>query len=256
MAVRLAFAVAAHLEPEVLLIDEVLAVGDIAFQKKCLGKMSDVAGAGRTILFVSHNMAAVSALCTKAFLLSNGRLVYSGQVADVISKYMETTMESSSIPLAGRTDRSGNGRIRFTDVRFLNGKGQAVSAAISGMPLTVELRYVTADGNEAKNVDMDIAFYGSFGQLLFFCKAQLARGKFEVIPPEGTITCHIPKFPLSPGRYSFKLWCQANRETADKIENAGVLLVEAGDFYGTGNLPSKNQEGIVMVEHSWDLCGE
>ena len=253
MQVRLAFAVAAHLEPQILVIDEVLAVGDVAFQKKCLGKMGDVAQSGRTVLFVSHNMAAVSALCSKAFLLSKGKLVYTGAVSEVIGKYMETMSQTTSIPLAQRTDRKGNGRMRFTNVTFLDEKGNLVSAAASGKPLTVLLNYVTAEGRPARNVDVDIAFYGSLGQLLFFCKVDLAQGKFEEIPASGQIACHIPRFPLNPGRYSFKLWCQSNLVAADRIEDAGTLLVEAGDFYGTGKLPNKNPEGIVMVDHHWDI---
>ena len=100
---------------------------------------------------------------------------------------------------------------------------------------------------------MDVAFYGALGQLLFVCKVQLAHGRFEIVPPQGQIMCHIPKFPLNPGRYNFKLWCQANRVAADVIFDAGTLMVEAGDFYGTGNLPRKNPEGIVMVDHRWEL---
>lgn len=255
MYVRLAFAVAAHLEPEVLLVDEVLAVGDLAFQKKCLGKMGDVAKSGRTVLFVSHSMAAISALCTRAFLLDRGRLIYSGDVADVINHYLEMTLESAAIPLRERSDRQGNGRLRFTDISFLNGDGNLTEAAVSGKPLTIHLKYATSDGRPARNVDVDVAFYGAYGQLLFFCKTHLGRGKFEEIPPQGVIVCQIPKFPLPPGRFRYKLWCQANREVADKIEDAGILPVVAGDFYGSGNLPAKNPEGIVMVEHSWSLLG-
>ncbi len=253
MHVRLAFAVAAHLEPEILLVDEVLAVGDVSFQKKCLGKMDDVARTGRTVLFVSHQMAAISALCTRAFLLEGGRLVYRGEVQEVISRYLESANQVVQVPLDQRTDRQGDGRVRFTGIGLQNGGGAAAEMAVSGKPLTILLEYATSDGREARNVDMDVAFYGSVGQLLFFCKTQLARGKFEVIPPRGVVACRIPRFPLPPGRYRYKLWCQVNRIAADKIEDAGVLTVEAGDFYGTGNLPTKNPEGIVMVEHQWEL---
>ncbi|HZW03422.1 MAG TPA: ABC transporter ATP-binding protein [Anaerolineaceae bacterium] len=253
MYVRLAFAVAAHLEPEILLVDEVLAVGDVAFQKKCLGKMGDVARTGRTVLFVSHNMAAISSLCSRGFLLERGQLVAAGEVAAVIDRYMETSLRASQAPLSQRADRQGDGRLRFTAVSFLNGGGQPTETGVSGQPLTALLRYETADGRPARNVDMDLAFYGALGQLLFFCKAQLARGNFESLPPAGVVACRIPKFPLPPGRYPYKLWCQVNRVTADKVEDAGVLAVEAGDFFGSGFLPTKNPEGIVMVEHDWEL---
>ncbi len=253
MHVRLAFAVAAHLEPAILVIDEVLAVGDAAFQRKCLGKMEDVANTGRTVLFVSHNMAAVSALCTKGFLLSEGRLVYTGGISDVIGEYLKDMNQEVNTSLAQRQNRRGDGKVRFTDVAFVDAQGKRTPGAVSGKPLTILLRYVTADQQEAKDVDMDVAFYGALGQLLFYCKVQLGRGRFEVIPPAGQIACHIPNFPLSPGRYRFKLWCQSSRSTADLIENAGMLQVEAGDFFGTGNLPTKNAEGVVMVPHHWNL---
>ncbi|NLG98781.1 MAG: ABC transporter ATP-binding protein [Chloroflexi bacterium] len=253
MYVRLAFAVAAHLEPEILLVDEVLAVGDISFQKKCLGKMGDVARTGRTVLFVSHNMAAISSLCSRAFLLDRGELVFEGDVPDAINRYMESTLSACQTPLRQRSDRQGDGRLRFTEVTFINGTGQPVNAAVSGQPLTALLKYETSDGRSARNVDMDLAFYGALGQLLFLCKVQLARGNFEVLPPQGVVACRIPRFPLTPGRYRYKLWCQVNRVTADRIEDAGVLPVEAGDFYGSGYLPNKNPEGIVMVDHEWEL---
>ena len=256
MTVRLAFSVAAHLEPEILIVDEVLAVGDLGFQKKCLGKMGDVAGSGRTILFVSHNMAAISALCSRAIMLSGGRLVAQGHTADVIGQYVQSLGTQSMIPIAERTDRDGDGRLRFTSATFLGREDRAVSSAVCGDPLTILLGYETADGKPARNVDMDVAFYGSFGQLLFFCKVELGRGLFETLPPQGTVSCYIPRFPLNPGRYRFKLWCGVNGSVADRLEDAGELLVEAGDFFGTGNLPRKNADGIVMVEHNWDVCQE
>ncbi len=253
MRVRLAFAVAAHLQPEILLVDEVLAVGDAAFQKKCLGKMGDVASTGRTVLFVSHNMAAITALCSTGLLLSNGRVVSTGPVSEVVKKYLEGMNELCSTDLQDRTDRQGNGRIRFTDVVFLDENERITHAAVTGLPLTIVLGYVGNDDRPVRNVDMDIAFYNPLGQLLFFCKARMACGSFDVLPPWGRISCHIPKFPLSPGRYRFKLWCSVGGHTADRIEDAGVLQVESGDFYGTGNLPTRNPEGIVLVEHSWQV---
>ncbi|PYO45260.1 MAG: hypothetical protein DMD33_00070, partial [Gemmatimonadetes bacterium] len=112
MHVRLAFAVAAHLEPEILLIDEVLAVGDQAFQKRCLGRMSEIAHGGRTILYVSHNLASVAALCTQACLLEQGTVVQHGSVESALSRYYETFGKRERTSLSSRTDRQGDGRIR------------------------------------------------------------------------------------------------------------------------------------------------
>src|SRR6266705_778715 len=116
MYLRLAFAVAAHLEPEILLVDEVLAVGDVAFQRKCIGKMGDVARQGRTILFVSHNMAAVESLCSTAYLLENGRLVESGMTKTVVDAYFSSIPALSNTPLVLRPDGEGNVSFRFTDI--------------------------------------------------------------------------------------------------------------------------------------------
>src|SRR5262249_29652844 len=109
MYVRLAFAVAAHLEPDILIVDEVLAVGDAAFQKKCLGRMGDVIQEGRTVLFVSHNMAAIAALCTRAMLIHRGRLELCDRPQVVIDEYLRTVRNDADVPLRDRTDRQGNG---------------------------------------------------------------------------------------------------------------------------------------------------
>ena len=131
MYVRLAFAVAAHLEPEVLMVDEVLAVGDTAFQKKCVGKMGDVAKEGRTVLFVSHNMAAIANLCKRCILLENGKIVMNDQPETVINHYLSTVSEFSLISLRDRKDRKGEGRLRFTDTSIADAKGQRISCVRS-----------------------------------------------------------------------------------------------------------------------------
>lgn len=254
MGLRLGFAVAAHLEPEILVVDEVLAVGDAAFQKKCLGKMGEVAKEGRTVLFVSHNMAAVAALCTRGLLLKKGEIVADGAVNDVISRYMEMNAANASIPLSERTDRRGNGRFRFTNVTFLNENGDIAPGGVSGKPLTIVLDYVAADGKKARDVDAYIAFFGSFGELLFAPHVRLARGAFEEIPPKGQMICRIPKLPLTPGYYRFSLEMGiAPDYLMDNIEDAGTLFVEPGDFYGTGYLPLRQHMKAVMVEHQWDI---
>jgi lipopolysaccharide transport system ATP-binding protein len=254
MGLRLGFAVAAHLEPEILVVDEVLAVGDAAFQKKCLGKMGEVARQGRTVLFVSHNMAAVSVLCSKGLLLNGGQIVFIGDVADAIGKYMDMGASNASIPLAQRTDRRGNGRIRFTDVTFLDENGNMVSNATSGKQLTVLLSYQEANGQKARDVDAFITFHGSYGELLFVTHVRLGRGTFDELPPVGQLVCRIPRFPLTPGRYHFGIEIGiAPAFLMDSIDDAGSLFVEPGDFYGSGNLPMRNHQSAVMVEHEWDL---
>jgi lipopolysaccharide transport system ATP-binding protein len=137
MYVRLAFAVAAHLQPEILVVDEVLAVGDAAFQKKCLGKMGDVAKEGRTILFVSHNMAAVQALCSRALLLEGGRLVHQGRTQDVAQRYLHSVMAAVEVPLHERRDRSGDGSVRIVSMRIQSLDPDHVLRSTSRMKITV-----------------------------------------------------------------------------------------------------------------------
>ena len=141
MYVRLAFAVAAHLEPEILLVDEVLAVGDAAFQRKCLGKMEQVAGAGRTVLFVSHNMAMIQNLCDRTLLLDHGRLGTIGPTRDVIEAYMSEIGALARTHLGDRTDRTGAREIICTAIEIFDHRGQPVPNAMSGHPLVVRIHY-------------------------------------------------------------------------------------------------------------------
>src|SRR5262245_39421351 len=147
MYVRLAFAVAAHLQPEILLVDEVLAVGDAAFQRKCLGKMGEVAKEGRTIIFVSHNMAAVESLCTGAHLISEGRIVRSGGTGEVIAEYLSAVATLSGVPLVQRPDRQGDGRLQFTDIRIVSDDGKPTGVIQSGQSVEFSVGYKSSGGD-------------------------------------------------------------------------------------------------------------
>ena len=143
MQLRLAFAVAAHLEPEILIIDEVLSVGDLAFQEKCLGRMETVAGEGRTVLFVSHNLTAVSSLCPRSMLLESGTKVTEGPTTEVIESYVRSVVRETGTLLTERTDRGGTGGLRFSEVAFESG-GRVVDSPATGEDFEVVLRYETA----------------------------------------------------------------------------------------------------------------
>src|SRR6266498_2716034 len=135
MSVRLAFAVAAHLEPEILIVDEVLAVGDAAFQKKCLGKMRGVTGEGRTVLIVSHNMAAIQGLCSKCYLLSSGQLIAEGSPRNVVERYLADASVATPAQLRQRKDRQGSGEIQFLEVAILDAKSRRIEGALSGQDI-------------------------------------------------------------------------------------------------------------------------
>jgi lipopolysaccharide transport system ATP-binding protein len=252
MYLRLAFAVAAHLEPEVLLVDEVLAVGDVAFQRKCLGKMSEVAGSGRTVLFVSHSMTAIAALCSRCLLLADGRVEDDGPPEKVIRRYMNSAERSMSIPLRDRTDRVGDGRARLTALRLLDAALNPVYRAESGSEVVIDLDYEARAGTSLAALAFEIGVYNQLGQLVFLCGSDFAGQLPPTLPREGSVRCRIPGLPLPHGRYHLNVFCGARGDAADWITSAAIVDVGEGDFFGTGRLPP-GLGGTVMVAHRWEL---
>lgn len=250
MYVRLAFAVAAHLEPEILLVDEVLAVGDLAFQEKCLGKMGDVSRGGRTVLFVSHNMAAVTNLCREALWLDESCLRMSGGVSQVVGSYIASIQSLATRPLVSRTDRIGDGVARFESVEYLNGEGYSVESISAGDNLTIAVSYRSQNGERLGPVFASIIFVNQAGSAVFTCRSDVANAQLRGLPASGRLVCHIPRVPLSPGIYSITLTLLVGGRRADKIRHAAVLKVVEGDFFGTGKLPPV-QAGSVLVDHHW-----
>ena len=252
MYIRLAFAVAAHLAPEIMLIDEVLAVGDAAFQKKCLGKMSDVARHGRTILFVSHNTAAMLNLCDRGILLERGRIIADGEIEPVIQTYLKSLRLARPHDLTICSERQGNGRVRFTSARFEDERGNIVDQGISGYPLVIALDYQSRDEQYLPNCRSSIVFFDSMGQFLFNCISELVISDPITLPPSGTLRCLIPKLPLSQGQYLLNLMLTVNGEIEDQLHNAIELEVSDGDFYGTGRVYLDGWRGRgVLVNHEW-----
>jgi lipopolysaccharide transport system ATP-binding protein len=252
MYVRLAFAVAAHLEPEILVVDEVLAVGDAEFQKKCLGKMESVAGEGRTILFVSHNMAAIQALCRRAILLDAGNLITDGDVDNVIALYLQRGQETmQSISLDDRKDRQGTGKMRFTSAVLLDKNGQRITEAQSGEDLTIGLDYVNPS-NETEPAVLRLAFAGSYGQRLFMCLSRSSHAGTLHLTSKGQIRCIIPRLPLLQGRYTISIWCKLNEQMADEIQDAFSFEVIPGNFFGTGKT-HQDDAGQLLVDHRWEM---
>jgi lipopolysaccharide transport system ATP-binding protein len=252
MYIRLAFAVAAHLAPEIMLIDEVLAVGDAAFQKKCLGKMNDVARHGRTILFVSHNTAAMLNLCERALLLEHGKIVADGRVEAVIHQYLQSLKLASPYDLKNCSERQGNGRVRFTSARFEDERGNIIEQGVSGYPLVIALDYQSPNEQSLPNCRSTIVFLDAMGQFLFNCTSDLVISDPLTLPPSGTLRCLIPRLPLSQGQYLLNLMLAVNGEIEDRLHNAIELEVSDGDFFGTGRLYLDGWRGRgVLVDHEW-----
>lgn len=250
MHMRLAFGVAAHLEPEILIVDEVLAVGDASFQKKCLGKMDDVAKKGRTVLFVSHNMAAVVGLCQRAIFLNHGKIVEDGDCRNVVDAYMQSLDELTSQPLASRQDRQGDRALEFLSFEIRTSDGTPTSGVYSGQDIVFALKYKANSNKALNNVHVSIAVHGKFDENLFHLSPTVSGFEFENLPASGEFLCRLPHLPLQPGRYSFNLYCSIAGETADWIHNAGVLEVQEGDFFGAGKLPPPAQ-GPFLVQNFW-----
>jgi lipopolysaccharide transport system ATP-binding protein len=249
MYVRLAFAVAAHLEPEILLVDEVLAVGDAAFQKKCLGKMGDVAYEGRTVLFVSHNMAAIEGLCRKAFMLDQGRLATTGDAHEVVEAYLSSLPAQAGEPLSRREDRQGNGRLRFTEIMLRSANGVPSDVVQCGEEWEISVHY-TSGTDTLNNVAVSIGVFALSGQCMLMLNNQMVGAYFDVIPGVGQLSCRVERFPLAPGQYYLNLYCEVNGIVADWVQHAAHLTVEAGDFFGTGRLPPWTHGGI-LAKHTW-----
>ncbi|UCE54618.1 MAG: ABC transporter ATP-binding protein [Desulfobacterales bacterium] len=249
MCMRLAFAVAAHLEPEILLVDEVLAVGDVAFQKKCLGKMGNIAEEGRTVLFVSHNMGALSAMCQKGLLIEQGQIVYNGEVKSAIEQYFKRLESRSHLELSKRQDRKGSGACRFTRLTFEDESGQPLNTFRSGQSVRVVLDYESNYNSNLHAVKAAISIDHHLYGEIFYCDSLTTGDLIHEIPSNGRLVCTVDSLPLIPGSYSKSVFLKVGSQIVDWITGAATISVEEDDLYGTGKLPTR---GIVLLpSYSW-----
>ncbi|MCC6612301.1 MAG: ABC transporter ATP-binding protein [Anaerolineae bacterium] len=253
MALRLGFSVAAHLEPEILIVDEVLAVGDAEFQKKCLGKMGEVAGEGRTVLFVSHNMAAVMNLCEKSLHLRAGQIVHYGSTKDVVEAYVSQSDEVPGSNLESRMDRRGNGRFRFYRFAMRNTAGEFVPTLISGEDAEFLAFFRGERPLNMKSVQVSMKVVSVWGERLFTVYNGFSGDTFEGNLEAGVFVCHVPKLPLAPGRYTVSLWSALGHDEIDWITDCASFDVVAGDYYGTGKAPDIQTHGAMLLPHHWSL---
>jgi lipopolysaccharide transport system ATP-binding protein len=248
MYVRLAFSVAAHLEPEILVVDEVLAVGDAEFQRKCLGKMQDVASTqGRTILFVSHSMAAIDAMCNRALLLTRGRCAALGETADVLQAYLHDVGRLSEAPLEKRADREGSGDIRFVSASLEQSGRKPVLAFQCGAESILHLVMKNGTSSTFRNLNISLGINNEMGQRIALLDTELIDAPISIVPPgELSVRMIMPRLQLIPGRYRLTMHCSINGDVVDWIRDAIVFDVEAADFYGTGRLPPANQGQFLL----------
>lgn len=242
MYVRLAFAVAAHLEPEILIVDEVLAVGDAEFQKKCLGKMKDVSGQGRTVLFVSHNMAAVKSLCTQGLILQQGKLIYAGGSDDACSNYLSSSISKSNETLFTRSDRSGNGYLRATEIFFTDRNGKTLQQLISGEYVKLNIDFKKTISDVLTDFFIGIVVKNEHEVIQTFIASDELGEKFNVASETGRFEIEIDEILLRGGLYSINLTLSrkpssaSSHEIIDRVENALFFEVERGDYWKQGGL--------------------
>ncbi|HEY4346550.1 MAG TPA: ABC transporter ATP-binding protein [Gaiellaceae bacterium] len=251
MYVRLAFAVAAHLEPHVLIVDEVLAVGDIAFQRKCLGKMGEVARSGRTVLFVSHNIAAIQSLCNRGVVLDRGRVTFVGSNTDAVVNYL-ATLNVPSLELANRLDRTGSGEIRVTGVEIRDEHSNLLTVAVSGQTIDVVLHFERTGEVAPQRVVASIGVKTEFDSPVFIQHNRLGGLVFDEIPAHGAFVCRLPSLALSPGAYRLTYELTEGGRRIDRIEDAASLTVVAGDYFGTPEVPG-SEHGPMLMPAEWRL---
>lgn len=251
MYVRLAFSVAAHLESEILLVDEVLAVGDISFQKKCLGKMGDIGSSGRTILFVSHNMAAVENLCTKALVLKDGRVDFQGEVKEGIQHYHAYFGESEGINLENAA-RTGDGRARISDVWFSDCDGNRLPILKSGQAVQLHI-CVEPSAENCRNLILAAGITTLQGEGVLHLSTETRGLMVQHFDVPGVFTCTLPRLTLRGGYYSMNLFLSCNGVVADWLQDALRFQIEDADFYGTGKLPPEGYS-TFLADFSWEVA--
>ena len=242
MYVRLAFAVAAHLEPEILIVDEVLAVGDAEFQKKCLGKMGDVAHGGRTVLFVSHNMAAVEALCSRGIELRGGWIVKTGTASEVVTHYRRHAFAR----VGDHVSQAFVHARYFREAVLLDEDGQSTSYLPLGS--TFNLRILMAPPHPVRHTQIGIGIDTTAGERMLTVHTPLSRQDVGTIDGPTAVYCRIPAFPLAPGEYVIKLSLMETRQGLEALDEALLFHVVDGECFGEGR---GFHRGICVAPSTW-----
>lgn len=251
MIVRLGFAVAAHLEPEILVVDEVLAVGDAEFQKKALGKMQEVSTIeGRTVLFVSHNMASVSSLCTRGIILNNGSIERTGEVEEIISYYIQSNKEIKIKSLNNRYIGINSPLAYYTSIKIKNVNDEIVDSVKSGDEVTISLGYKAK--SPGLKLNFYIGLYNNTGEKLLHLGSIYSAHNthINITNIEGVAECKFKKLPLPEGVYTLNLSLHYINERVDMVHDAFKLQVESGDFYDTGKIPPSSVNKF-LIEQEW-----
>jgi lipopolysaccharide transport system ATP-binding protein len=251
MQVRLAFAVAAHLEPEILLVDEVLAVGDAAFQRKSLAKMAEVARAGSTVIFVSHNLATIQALCERGILLERGSVITDAPVEQAVTGYLRAMERAATEDLLERTDRDrrGWGETRIKRISIADPASGQPEVIVGGRPATITIELTDV----LPMMECQLTILNSLGNPITTFDSELSSPA-DVRDAElgARIECEVESMPLIPGRYRIDIVLRGRQEIQDGLQAAIFFDVEPGVIDGRP-MPVAASDGDVVLRHAWRL---
>ena len=246
---RLAFAVAAHLEPEILLVDEVLAVGDASFQRKSLAKMAEVAQAGSTVIFVSHNLATIQALCRRGILLEKGAVIADAPVDEAISQYLRGLERAASDDLLKREDRDGWGESEVRRLSVQDVVSGEADVVVGGRKAKIVIEFTEV----LPMMGAELTIVNSLGHPVTTLDSELSSVS-DVRDPEAgpRIECEIDALPLIPGRYRIDVVLRGRQEIQDDLQAAAYFDVEPGVLDGRP-MPPMGADGDIVLAHSWRL---
>ncbi|HWR13921.1 MAG TPA: ABC transporter ATP-binding protein [Terriglobales bacterium] len=255
MYLRLAFAVAAFLESEILLVDEVLAVGDASFQKKCLGKMRDVSASGRTVLFVSHNMAAIEGLCSRCLFISEGKLIGDGPPHEIVTRYLaaEAVPENAARELIKHPGRRGGMKpyLRNVSIQSQNGLPASAIRMGEGLSLFVEFHFLF----QRHKPNLSVTVKNNYGVPVFTASTHVQK-QYQVSEQfgAGTVVCHLRDLPLLAGTYSVDLFLAEEYHLLDAVYDAISFEVIPVDVFGSGEVPQAN-DGTIFWPAEFEFHG-
>jgi len=249
MYVRLAFAVAAHLDPEILVVDEVLAVGDAEFQKKCLGKMGDVAGEGRTVLFVSHNMSMIEVLCQNAILLEEGKFINLSNASEIINEYQKR-VEYNNGNFFDSRDFDETKTAFYTKINLLGKEKNPVNSIPMGDDLTIQLDFTT--NQRIKSPKFGVRVYNPLKQDIVSWSSELSNYEMPSTVNGGSVYLNVESLNLLPGLYHLAVGLSDGYQSYNYVEDALTFEVTQKVIYPTGRLPN-NKRGIIFTPCNWEI---
>lgn len=253
MYMRLAFAVSAHVDPDILIIDEVLAVGDQDFRKKCILKIKELYESGKTVLLISHQMEYLRELCTRGICMKKGQIVHDGPIQEVMELYLATSGRDEVENIGSRTDRKGTAIALISAIRITDIDGAAVAFPASGQYVIIEVQ-VKSQRKTLDNVAIRLNCFDALGQQWFVMNSKISDGLIERCDGNVVLECHIPKLPLNVGKYYFDISLSVDHQVSDLMNQVFEMIVVDGMFYKTGILPASPNK--VLIGYEWKISTE